>query len=564
MSKKILHGQESRDAILAGVNIIADAVKVTLGPRGRNVVIEKRFGAPAITKDGVTVAREIELADPVQNIGAQMLRQVALKTSDTAGDGTTTATVLAQAIYVKGLELVKQGANPMALKRGIDKAVITVVGTRSVHPISPSKVIYEGGALNELSVPVSGKMVAQIGTISSNGDESVGKMIADAMERVGDDGIISVEESQTMDSELVVVEGMQFERGYVSPYLVTDPLKMQAELINPYVFITSKTLATEGDIVPILETAKKKGNGRPLLIIAPDVTGYALEICIFNVLRKAIQCCVIKAPGFGPQQVETLHDIAAVVGGTVIASELGIKMSAVGLEKFGVAKKIIITKDTTTIMQSDDDVDGEVEARVAARVEIVRSLIESTKAEFEKTKLQERLAKLVGGVAVIKVGAPTELEMKELKDRVEDAMHATRAAVEEGIVPGGGVALLRCRATVKFFYNHLDEDELAGARLVHDALSCPIWQIAKNAGDEADLITTKVGECTTENYGYDAASGKFLDDMVSAGIVDPTKVTRHALINAASIAGMMLTTEAMISEIPLESPGGPPPGMAMY
>jgi len=562
MSKEILHGDKSRDAILQGVNILSDAVKVTLGPRGRNVVIEKPFGAPTITKDGVTVAREIELKDPVQNIGAQMLRQVALKTSDVAGDGTTTATVLAQSIFSDGLAMVKSGANPMALKRGIDKAVAAIVGERVRRGDGGYSASYNGGILNSISIPVTDEMIPKIGTISANGDEQIGLMIADAVKRVGKEGVVAVEESQTMDNELVVVEGMCFERGYISPYFITDPQKMSSTLNDAWVLVSAKPLTAVDEVKSIADRCAAKQ--KQFFIIAPDVSGMALQALALNHVHGRIRACAIKAPGFGPQQIEVLHDIAAITGAKVVTDESGIRLSKITDDVFGSATTITVTTDTTTIIGGC----GTRES-VEGRASIIRSLIDNCKAEFELNKLRERLAKLVGGVAVIKVGAPTELEMKEKKDRVEDAVHATRAAIAEGIVPGGGVALIRCSkslSSLSGFTDTLnDEDERQGAYLVSKSLSVPLAQIAFNCGMDGLNVCKQVSlSADNPNYGYDALTGLYCDDMVAAGIIDPTKVTRNALINAASIAGMMLTTEAMITVVPEEvtpTSQRPMPGM---
>jgi chaperonin GroEL len=547
MPKFIVHGNEARIAIRDGVNHLANAVKVTLGPRGRNVVIEKRFGPPILTKDGVTVAREIELPDPIQNIGAQMLREVALKMSDVAGDGTTTATVLAQSIYNAGMKVLDRGTvNPMALKRGIDKAVAVVVGNRVRRDPLSSAIVYEGGSLNELSTAVTDDMVEKIGTISANGDEQIGRMIADAMKRVGEDGVITVEESPTMDSELTVVEGMQFERGYISPYFATNAARMEASLKEPYIYITNRTLSTVADIKPIMSLVAPKGE---LFIIAADINGVAAQMLVENhVVHRSIRACAIKAPGFGPQQSDALRDIAILTGGHFFDETLGAKDNTVSLqylEKLGRAEKILVTADSTTIIVS-----SATRPAVEARISEIRAGIQAAKSDVERRKLQERLAKLTGGIGVIRVGAPTELEMKEKKDRVEDATHATRAAVQEGIVPGGGVALLRCCAAVEVHMGSWARDELEGAQLVLDAMQCPLRQIVENAGEDENEILEKV-LAGTGSYGYNAATSEY-EDLVAVGVIDPTKVTRHALINAASIAGMMLTTEALISEIPVE------------
>jgi chaperonin GroEL len=537
MAKQILHGEESRQAILRGVNALADAVKVTLGPKGRNVVIEKKFGSPTITKDGVTVAKEIELRDALENMGAQMVREVASKTSDVAGDGTTTATVLAQAIYREGVKTVAAGANPMALKRGIDKAVEKIVGKRNKEG-----GFEHAGALGKFSKPVSGGMIAQVGTISANGDHEIGEIIAQAMEKVGKDGVITVEESKTMQTHLETVDGMQFDRGYLSPYFVTDPDRMEAVLDDPYILIHEKKISTMKDLLPLLEQVAR--NGKPLLIIAEDVDGEALATLVVNKLRGTLNVAAVKAPGFGDRRKAMLEDIAKLTGGRAITEELGIKLESVKLEDLGRAKRVTIDKDNTTI------VDGAGKAEdIQGRVKEIRNQIEKTTSDYDREKLQERLAKLVGGVAVIKVGAATETEMKEKKARVEDAMHATRAAVEEGIVPGGGVALVRSGKELDDFLKTLEGDEKIGAQIVRRAIEEPLRQIVANAGEEGAVVVGKILEAKDDHYGYNAATGKF-EDLVKAGVIDPTKVTRTALQNAASIAGLMLTTEAMVSEIP--------------
>jgi chaperonin GroEL len=536
MAKQILHGEDSRQAILRGVNILANAVKVTLGPKGRNVVIEKKFGSPTITKDGVTVAKEIELADSLENMGAQMVREVASKTSDVAGDGTTTATVLAQAIYREGVKLVTSGANPMALKRGIDKAVETIIGKRDEHGV------VHGGALAQFSKPVSGDMIAQVGTISANSDEQIGTIIAAAMNKVGKDGVITVEESRTMETQLEVVEGMQFDRGYLSPYFVTDAERMEASLENPYVLIYEKKISSMKDLLPLLEQIAR--TQKPLVIIAEDVDGEALATLVVNKLRGTLNVAAVKAPGFGDRRKAMLEDIAILTGGKAITEDLGIKLEGLKLEDLGAAKRITIDKDNTTI------VDGGGEgAKIEGRVKEIRAQIEKTTSDYDREKLQERLAKLVGGVAVIKVGAATETEMKEKKARVEDAMHATRAAVEEGIVPGGGVALIRCTSAVDALAKNLTGDEQAGALIIRRAIEEPLRQIAHNAGEEGSVIVPQIRANKDTHWGYNAATNSF-EDLVAAGVIDPTKVTRTALQNAASISGLMLTTEAMISEIP--------------
>ncbi len=541
MAKQIVHGEESRQSILRGVNVLADAVKVTLGPKGRNVVIDKKFGSPLITKDGVTVAKEIELKDTMENMGAQMVKEVASKTSDIAGDGTTTATVLAQAIYREGVKNVAAGSNPMALKRGIDKAVTAVCGSQD----------HEGnripGALDKLSKPVTGDMIAQVGTISANNDETIGKIIAEAMKKVGKDGVITVEESKTMETQLEVVEGMQFDRGYLSPYFVTDPERMEAVLDNPYILIHEKKVSSMKDLLPLLEQIAK--GGRPLVIIAEDVEGEALATLVVNKLRGTLNVAAVKAPGFGDRRKAMLQDIAILTGGKAITEDLGIKLENVKIEDLGTAKKVTIDKDNTTIVEGKGK-GGDIEGRVKE----IRSQIDKTTSDYDREKLQERLAKLVGGVAVIKVGAATETEMKEKKARVEDAMHATRAAVEEGIVPGGGVALVRCVEAVDALKLHGDEG--IGANIIKRALEEPLRQIVGNAGEEGAIVVGKIREHKDTHFGYNAQSGEYVD-LVKAGVIDPTKVTRTALQNAGSIAGLMLTTEALVSEIPEEKKSEP-------
>jgi chaperonin GroEL len=545
MAKQIVHGEDSRQAILHGVNTLADAVKVTLGPKGRNVVIEKKFGSPSITKDGVTVAKEIELKDPLQNMGAQMVREVASKTSDVAGDGTTTATVLAQAIFREGVKTVAAGANPMALKRGIEKAVAAVCGT----------VDKDGnrtpGALDKLSKSVAGDMnaIAQVGTISANNDETIGKIIAEAMKKVGKDGVITVEESKTMETQLEVVEGMQFDRGYLSPYFVTDPERMEAVLEDPYILIYEKKISSMKDLLPLLEQIARAG--KPLLIIAEDVEGEALATLVVNKLRGTLQAVAVKAPGFGDRRKAMLGDIAILTGGKAITEDLGIKLENVQLNDLGRAKRVTIDKDNTTIVEGKGK-----QAEIEGRVKEIRTQIDKTTSDYDREKLQERLAKLVGGVAVIKVGAATETEMKEKKARVEDAMHATRAAVEEGIVPGGGVALVRCVEAVDAL--KLEGDEKIGAQIVRRALEEPLRQIVENAGEEGAIVVGRIRESKDPNFGYNAQTGQF-EDLVKAGVLDPTKVTRTALQNAGSIASLMLTTEALVAEIP-EKKEAPAPG----
>ncbi|HEU5412211.1 MAG TPA: chaperonin GroEL [Candidatus Angelobacter sp.] len=543
MPKLIVHGEESRQAILRGVNVLADAVKVTLGPKGRNVVINKKFGSPVITKDGVTVAKEIELGDTLENMGAQMVREVASKTSDVAGDGTTTATVLAQAIYRDGVKTVAAGANPMALKRGIERAVNTICGALGKDG-ERSK-----GFLDGLSKPVSGDMIAQVGTISANNDETIGRIIAEAMKKVGKDGVITVEESRTMETLLEVVEGMQFDRGYLSPYFVTDPERMEAALDDAYILINEKKISSMKDLLPVLEQVAKQG--RPLLIIAEDVDGEALATLVVNKLRGTLQVCAVKAPGFGDRRKAMLQDIAILTGGKAITEDLGLKLEGVQLSDLGRAKKVTIDKDNTTLVEGKGK-----GAEIEGRVKEIRGQIENVTSDYDREKLQERLAKLVGGVAVIKVGAATETEMKEKKARVEDAMHATRAAVEEGIVPGGGVALVRCAAALDEL-KLKNEDERTGVEIVKRALEEPLRQIVNNSGEEGAIVVGKIRESKDANFGYNAQSDKF-EDLVKAGVIDPTKVTRTALQNAASIAALMLTTEALVSDIPEDKKAGAP------
>ena len=539
MAKQVIHGEDSRAAILRGINQLADAVKITLGPKGRNVVIDKKFGSPTITKDGVTVAKEIELKDALENMGAQMVREVASKTSDVAGDGTTTATVLAQAIFREGVKTVAAGANPMALKRGIDKAV-----ERATEEIK------------RLSKPVKGDAIAQVGTVSANGDQTIGNIIAEAMNKVGKDGVITVEESKTMDTSLEVVEGMQFDRGYLSPYFVTDPERMEAVLENPLILINEKKISSMKDLLPLLEQVAKMG--KPMLIIAEDVEGEALATLVVNKLRGTLNIAAVKAPGFGDRRKAMLEDIAILTGGKVISEDLGIKLENVKLEDLGRAKKVTIDKDNTTIVEGNGK-----QSDIEGRVKTMRVQIEDTTSDYDREKLQERLAKLVGGVAVIKVGAATETEMKEKKARVEDAMHATRAAVEEGIVPGGGVALVRAAKVLeKYEINKAgegDPDEQIGVNIVRRALEEPLRQIVQNAGKEGAVVVERIRSEKSENVGFNAATETF-EDLVKAGVIDPAKVTRTALQNAASIAGLMLTTEAMVSELPEEDKSPAMPG----
>jgi chaperonin GroEL len=535
MAKQVIHGEDSRAAILRGINQLADAVKITLGPKGRNVVIDKKFGSPTITKDGVTVAKEIELKDAMENMGAQMVREVASKTSDVAGDGTTTATVLAQAIFREGVKTVAAGANPMALKRGIDKAV--------------QKAVSE---IERMSKPVRGDMIAQVGTVSANGDSTIGTIIAEAMDQVGKDGVITVEESKTMETALEVVEGMQFDRGYLSPYFVTDPERMEVTLENALILIHEKKISSMKDLLPLLEQIAKMG--KPLLIIAEDVEGEALATLVVNKLRGTLNVAAVKAPGFGDRRKAMLEDIAILTGGKVISEDLGIKLENVQLSDLGRAKKITIDKDNTTLVEGAgkaSDIEG--------RVKQIRAQIEETTSDYDREKLQERLAKLVGGVAVIKVGAATETEMKEKKARVEDAMHATRAAVEEGIVAGGGVTLVRAGKTLEKFTADGDSDEQIGVGIVRRALEEPLRQIVQNAGREGAVVVERIRADKNENFGFNAATEEY-EDLVKAGVIDPAKVTRTALQNAASIAGLMLTTEAMVSEIPEDDNKAPMPG----
>src|SRR5438270_1021661 len=545
MAKQIVHGEESRQAILRGVNVLADAVKVTLGPKGRNVVIDKKFGSPTITKDGVTVAKEIELKDNLENMGAQMVKEVASKTSDVAGDGTTTATVLAQAIFREGVKTVAAGANPMALKRGIEKAVALVCGS-----IDPKTGDRGKGELDRFSKPVSGEMIGQVGTISANNDPTIGNIIAEAMKKVGKDGVITVEESKTMETQLDVVEGMQFDRGYLSPYVVTDPERMEAVLEDAYILINEKKISSMKDLLPLLEQIAK--SGKPLLIIAEDVEGEALATLVVNKLRGTLQVAAVKAPGFGDRRKAMLQDIAILTGGKAITEDLGIKLENVQISDLGQAKKITIDKDNTTVVEGKGK-----HAEIEGRVKEIRSQVEKTTSDYDREKLQERLAKLVGGVAVIKVGAATETERKEKKARVEDAMHATRAAVEEGIVPGGGVALGRCIPALERLKS--EGDEQRGINIVKRALEEPLRQIAENAGEEGAIILGKVEEAKDPNFGYNAQSGEY-EDLVKNGVLDPTKVVRTALQNAGSIASLMLTTEALISELPEKKEAAPMPG----
>jgi len=536
MAKQIIYGEQSRQAILRGVNALADAVKVTLGPKGRNVVLDKKFGSPLITKDGVTVAKEIELKNPLENMGAQMVREVASKTSDIAGDGTTTATVLAQAIYREGSKNVAAGANPMELKRGIEHAVTVVIES-----------------IKKLSKPVKGNMIAQVGTISANNDRAIGTIIAEAMEKVGKDGVITVEEAKTLETSLEVVEGMQFDRGYLSPYFVTDPERMEVVLENPIILIHEKKISSMKDLLPVLEQVARMG--RPLLIIAEDVDGEALATLVVNKLRGTLSAAAVKAPGFGDRRKAMLEDIAILTGGRAITEDLGIKLENIKVEDLGQAKKITIDKDTTTIVEGN----GTSQA-IEGRVKQLRAQVEDTTSDYDREKLQERLAKIVGGVAVIKVGAATETEMKEKKARVEDAMHATKAAVEEGIVPGGGVALLRGVKALNSV--KLEGDQQIGVNLVKRAIEDPMRWIANNAGVEGSIVVQKVLESKDEEWGFNAQEERY-ENLVHAGVIDPAKVVRTALQNASSIASLLLTTEAMVAEIPEEKKESPMPGGGM-
>ena len=542
MAKQILFEEEARRTILRGVDKLADAVKVTLGPKGRNVVLEKKFGSPTVTKDGVTVAKEIELEDPYENMGAQMVKEVASKTSDTAGDGTTTATVLAQAIYREGLKNVTAGANPMALKRGIEKAVTAVVEE-----------------LTKLAKTIKDKKeTAQVATIAANNDSTIGSLIAEAMDKVGKDGVITVEESKTTATTLDVVEGMQFDQGYLSPYFVTDTERMEVVLEEPYILINEKKISAMKDLLPVLEAAARAG--KPLLIIAEEVEGEALATLVVNKIRGTLSACAVKAPGYGDRRKAMLEDIAILTGGKAITEDLGIKLENVQLKDLGRAKRIVVDKDNTTLIEGAGK-SGEIQGRISQ----IKKQLEETDSEYDREKLQERLAKLAGGVAVIHVGAATETEMKEKKARVEDALHATRAAVEEGIVPGGGVALLRASASLEKL--RLKGDEQIGADIIRRALEEPIRQIAQNAGEEGSVVVQRVKE-EKGSFGLNADTGEF-EDLLAAGIIDPKKVTRMALENASSIASLLITTEALVTEIPEEEkmpempPGGMPPGGGM-
>jgi len=539
MAKEITLGEEARQAILRGVDKLADTVKATLGPRGRNIVLEKKFGSPNITKDGVTVAKEIELKDPLENMGAQMVKEVASKTSDVAGDGTTTATVLAQAIYKEGLKMVAAGANPTLIKKGIDDGVEAVIKN-----------------LKELSQQVTGKMIAQVGAISANNDLSIGNIIAEAMEKVGKDGVITVEEGKSLDTVLDFVEGMQFDRGFLSPYFVTDADRMVAEIEDAHILLYDKKLSNLREILPLLEQVAK--SGRPLLVVAEDIEGEALATLVFNKIRGILNIVAVKAPGFGDRRKAMLEDIAILTGGQVISEELGMKLENVNIQHLGNAKKIVVDKDNTTIVEG-----AGTEASIKARINQIKNQIEDTTSDYDKEKLQERLAKLSGGVAVIRVGAATETELKEKKARVEDAMHATKAAVEEGIVPGGGIALLKSIKALESI--HLDGDKQFGIKILIKALEAPLRQIAINAGYEGATIVEKVKNSPELNYGFDALNEQYTD-MIAAGIIDPTKVVRIALQNSSSVAGLLLTTEGLVSEIPEEEKHTPhmPPGGGMY
>jgi chaperonin GroEL len=544
MAAKELHfNVDARAALKRGVDQLAEAVKVTLGPKGRNVVLDKKFGAPTVTKDGVTVAKEIELSDPLENMGAQMVKEVATKTSDLAGDGTTTATVLAQAIFREGLKNVTAGANPMALKRGIDKAVAAIVED-----------------LKRISVPTTGKKeIAQVGTISANNDEEIGNLIAEAMEKVGKDGVITVEEAKGLATELETVDGMQFDRGYLSPYFVTDPEKMEAVLEDALILIHDKKISSMKDLLPVLEKVAQMG--RPLLIIAEDIEGEALATLVVNKLRGTLRVCAVKAPGFGDRRKAMLQDIAVLTNGQVISEEVGFKLENAVVTDLGRAKRIVVDKDNTTIIDGDGEDD-----KIQGRVKEIRSAIEKSTSDYDKEKLQERLAKLAGGVAVINVGAATEAEMKEKKARVEDALHATRAAVEEGIVPGGGVALIRAQRALKGL-KFEDSDEQIGVEIIRRAIEEPIRMIVQNAGGEGSIVVEKVRGSKDDAFGYNALTDTY-ENLVQAGVIDPTKVTRTALQNAASIAGLLLTTEAIVVERKEDKPaaaGGAPGGMGgMY
>ena len=533
MAKQIVYGEEARRMIIEGVNKLANAVKVTLGPKGRNVVLDKKFGSPTITKDGVTVAKEIDLKDPFENMGAQMVREVASKTSDIAGDGTTTATVLAQAIYREGAKNVTAGANPMEIKRGIEVAVEAVVG-----------------ALQPMSTPVSGDMIAQVGTISANTDQEIGTIIAEAMDKVGKDGVITVEEARTLETSLDVVEGMQFDRGYLSPYFVTDPERMEVVLENPFILIHEKKISSMKDLLPLLEKVAK--SSRPLLVVAEDIDGEALATLVVNKLRGTLHVAAVKAPGFGDRRKAMLEDVAILTNGKAITEDLGLKLENLQVEDLGTAKKVTIDKDNTTIIEG-----GGTQKAIEGRVKQLRAQVEDTTSDYDREKLQERLAKLVGGVAVIKVGAATETEMKEKKARVEDAMHATKAAVEEGIVAGGGVAMLRAAKALDKL--KVDDDQQLGVNIIRRALEEPMRWIAQNAGFEGSIVVQKVRDAKDSDEGFNAQTETY-ENLVKAGVIDPTKVVRSALQNASSIASLLLTTEALIAEIPDEKSAAPAGG----
>jgi chaperonin GroEL len=539
MAKEITLGEDARQAILRGIDKLANTVKATLGPRGRNIVLEKKFGSPTITKDGVTVAKEIELKDPLENMGAQMVKEVASKTSDVAGDGTTTATVLAQSVYKEGLKMVAAGANPTLIKKGIDEGVEKIVKN-----------------LQELSQEVTGKMIAQVGAISSNNDISIGEIIGQAMEKVGKDGVITVEEGKSLETVLDFVEGMQFDRGFLSPYFVTDTDRMVAELEDPLILLYDKKLSNLREMLPLLEQVAK--GGRPMLVVAEDIEGEALATLVFNKIRGILNIVAVKAPGFGDRRKAMLEDIAILTGGQVVSEELGMKLENVTLEHLGTAKKISVDKDDTTIVEG-----GGTDDAIKGRIKQIKNQIEDTTSDYDKEKLQERLAKLSGGVAVIRVGAATETELKEKKARVEDAMHATKAAVEEGIVPGGGIALLKGIKTLKDL--KLDGDMQLGVNILIKALESPLRQIAVNAGYEGATVVEKVKNSKEKYYGFDALNEQYTD-LIAAGIIDPTKVVRIALQNAASVAGLLLTTEGLVSEIPEEDKTPPMPhgGGGMY
>ena len=534
-AKEVKFAQDARERMLHGVDILANAVKVTLGPKGRNVVLEKSFGAPRITKDGVTVAKEIELEDKFENMGAQMVREVASKTSDTAGDGTTTATLLAQAIVKEGAKSVAAGSNPMDLKRGVDLAVNAIVNELK----SKAKKV------------TSNEEIAQVGTISANGDQEIGRFIAEAMQKVGNDGVITVEEAKALDTELEVVEGMQFDRGYISPYFITDADKMRVELESPYILINEKKLSNLQSILPLLEAVVQ--SGKPLLVIAEDVEGEALATLVVNKLRGGLKVAAVKAPGFGDRRKAMLQDIAVLTGGQVISEDLGIKLENVTLDMLGRAKKVVITKDDTTIIDGAGK-----KADIEARVGQIKQQIEDTTSDYDKEKLQERLAKLAGGVAVIKVGGATEMEVKERKDRVDDALNATRAAVEEGILPGGGVALIRSQKVLEKL-NAANDDQKVGINIVRRAIQAPARQIAENAGEDGAVVVGKIVDKDDYAFGYNAATGEY-GNLVKQGVIDPAKVVRTALQDAASVAGLLITTEAMVAEKPKKKGPAMPPG----